>query len=183
MFRLSGCWKFYIWKSWYWWWHQCCRRERKKAQRNKCSSIVRLKPNILNQMAYHSSLQRHGGSRVLKTTPHPPPLKTDLLNLNGGSCGYYYMDENVMMTNWMSPLSNDKELFHALSVSCRLISSCVPEAFKHVHVFLSGCVHMSISILKITQIHKGHQNFAIKTMYIQYRLIIFVSPCFDQSNI
>lgn len=104
-----------------------------KKQRNKCSSIVRLKPNILNQMAYHSSLQRHGGSRMLKTT-NPP--KTDLLNLNGGSCGYYNMDENVTMTNWMSPLSNDKELFHALSVSCSLIGSCVSQLKIHMLVWL-----------------------------------------------
>lgn len=50
----------------------------------------------------------------------------------------------------MSPLSNDKELFHGLSVSCSLKGSCVPEALKNAHAFFSGFVHMSIIILNIT---------------------------------
>lgn len=73
------------------------KKSTKKQMFQHCKTQAKhFKPNGLSQLLAET---RRISCAKNNTPPHPPPLKTDLLNLNGGSCGYYYMDENVMMTN------------------------------------------------------------------------------------
>lgn len=130
-------------------------------------------------MVYHGSLQRQGGSHMLKTTN---PLRANLQHLNGGGCEYYYMDGNVTMTNWMSPMSNDEELFHALAVSCRPIDSSVPEALKHAHVCQSTSVQKRICVFNLSRSTKtGRAKEETHQTETEQNSFVFV--CFYISSI